>query len=90
VSSYVKTWLMQSAAVLAVIGAVFLREGWLVALSVALVIAATLWPRCRACGLPTFWFKRQSDPDHFIYYIGKPLSPLPRQTCARCGEDLTV
>lgn len=88
-SIHLQTWLTQIAAIIALVSNVFVRSAWLFGLGVVLVILAMLWPRCRRCGLPTFWRKRRYDPDRFIYYIGTP--PLfPGQDCSRCGEDLTT
>lgn len=89
-SPYVTTWLIQGAALLAVLASFFARTPWMFLVAVALIILAMVWPRCGKCGLPTFWQKAPSAPDHFVYYLGKRLNPLPPQTCSRCGEDLTI
>lgn len=88
-SIHLQTWLIQLAAAIALLSNLFVRSAWLFGLGVMLVVFAMFWPRCRRCGLPTFWRKRPADPDHFVYYIGKPPF-FPGHDCSRCGEDLTT
>jgi|CXWL01.1.fsa_nt_gi hypothetical protein len=87
VSVYLQTWLIQIAAMLALLVGFFAQNGWPFALGITLFFIAAFWPRCPQCKLATFWRRGPNDPDHFVYYLGKR---LPGRSCSRCGEDLTL
>lgn len=87
--TYLLTWIARITPVpLFLVGLVF-QQPALTSGAFAVVFVSLIWPRCKNCGLPTFWQRRPKDPDHFCV-LRRQSTVLAAKDCSRCGHDLTT
>lgn len=85
-SVYLLSWATRALFIFSWSSLFWIADGRIVfSFFAAALLLMSVWPRCPRCGLPTFWRRKSSDPDHFVYY--RP-SAVPHIECVRCGANL--